>query len=86
MLEVGIVVWLLTLVIHQVAGNAVGLPARDMNQYALSFLGARALYIGLYATISKDMFAVARTAAYTWSIGIPMVCLWRANQALAKDI
>ena len=47
---------------------------------ALTFLGARTLYMALYMTITNDTVAYARTGVYAWSIGIPLVTLWRAGQ------
>jgi len=50
---------------------------------AYSFLGARTLYCAMYMTITNDIAALARTGVYTWSIGIPLVALWKAgNQAV----
>jgi len=67
----------------KLAGNAAGLPAQDLNTMAYSFLGARTLYCAMYMTITNDIAALARTGVYTWSIGIPLVALWKAgNQAV----
>ncbi|KAK0899967.1 hypothetical protein LTR91_018872 [Friedmanniomyces endolithicus] len=62
------------------AGSAAKLPASDLNNMALTFLGARTLYMALYMTITNDTVAYARTGVYAWSIGIPLVALWRAGQ------
>ncbi|TKA26778.1 hypothetical protein B0A50_04224 [Salinomyces thailandicus] len=63
-----------------VAGNVAKLPSQDLNDMGLSFLGARTLYMALYIGISNDVLAFARTGVYAWSIGIPLVALWRAGQ------
>ncbi|KAK3115693.1 hypothetical protein LTR53_004709 [Teratosphaeriaceae sp. CCFEE 6253] len=65
------------------AGNAAHLPAKDLNNMAVSFLGVRALYLAMYTTITNDVVAYARTGVYAWSIGIPLVALWRAGQQVA---
>ncbi|KAK4891969.1 hypothetical protein LTR27_009496 [Elasticomyces elasticus] len=64
----------------QLAGNATKLPAEDLNTMALTFLGARALYMACYMTIKSDVVAYARTGVYAWSIGLPLMTLWRAGQ------
>ncbi|KAK4580101.1 hypothetical protein LTR86_000303 [Recurvomyces mirabilis] len=61
------------------AGNAAGLPAQDLNTMAYSFIGARTLYCALYMTVTNDIAALARTGVYAWSIGIPLVALWKAG-------
>jgi hypothetical protein len=54
---------------------------------ALGFFEARALYVALYLTIKSDKLAYARTAAYAWSIAIPMMGLWQAGRIVAaRDI
>ncbi|KAK3678528.1 hypothetical protein LTR78_001826 [Recurvomyces mirabilis] len=63
----------------KLAGNAAGLPAQDLNTMAYSFLGARTLYCALYMTVTNDIAAFARTGVYAWSIGIPLVALWKAG-------
>ena len=63
------------------------MPAKDLNSMALGFFGARALYVALYLTIKSDKLAYARTAAYAWSIAIPMMGLWQAGRIVAaRDI
>ena len=57
------------------------LPIQDMNNMALSFLGARTLYMALYMTVTHDMLAFARTGVYAWSITIPLVGLWKAGMS-----
>ncbi|KAI5356913.1 putative membrane associated eicosanoid/glutathione metabolism-like domain superfamily [Septoria linicola] len=37
------------------------------------------VYMGLYLGVKNDVLAYARTGAYAWSIGIPMLALWRAG-------
>ncbi|KAI7551815.1 hypothetical protein KC331_g2308 [Hortaea werneckii] len=64
----------------ELAGNMSKLPSKDLNNAALSFLGARTLYMTLYTTISHDVLAFARTGVYAWSIGIPLVLLWKAGK------
>ena len=68
------------------AGNAAQLSAKDMNSMALSFLAARTLYIGLYLGIKSNTLAYARTGVYAWSIGIPLMTLWRAGNAARDDV
>lgn len=53
---------------------------------ALSFLAARTLYIGLYLGIKGNRLAYARTGVYAWSIGIPLMTLWRAGNAGGGDV
>ena len=54
---------------------------------ALGFFEARTLYVALYLTIKSDKLAYARTAAYAWSIAIPIMGLWQAGKAVAaRDI
>ena len=48
---------------------------------AFSFLGVRTLYMALYVGVSHDVLAFARTGVYTWSIGIPLVTLWKAGNS-----
>ncbi|KAK3615046.1 hypothetical protein LTR56_026836 [Elasticomyces elasticus] len=62
------------------AGNAAKLPAEDLNSMALTFLSTRALYMACYMTIKSDVVAYARTGVYAWSIGLPLITLWRAGQ------
>ncbi|KAI7285758.1 hypothetical protein KC345_g1522 [Hortaea werneckii] len=62
------------------AGNMSKLPPKDLNNAALSFLGARTLYMTLYTIISHDTLAFARTGVYAWSISIPLVLLWKAGK------
>ncbi|CZT22834.1 uncharacterized protein RCC_08540 [Ramularia collo-cygni] len=69
-----------------VAGNVAKLPAKDLNSAALNFFVARTVYTALYITVKNDVVAFARTGAYFWSIGIPMMTLWRAGQAASQDI
>lgn len=69
---------------YQVAGNMANLPVQDMNSMALGFFEARALYMALYLSIKSDSLAYARTAAYAWSISIPIVGLWKAGQVFAS--
>lgn len=76
---------MLTMTFSQIAGNVAHLPAQDMNNAALSFFEARAVYMALYLTVKSDTLAYARTAAYAWSISIPIVALWRASKALAAS-
>lgn len=57
------------------------LPAEDMNNMAFSFLGVRTLYMAVYITAKSNALALARTGVYAWSIGIPLVGLWKAGQA-----
>lgn len=53
---------------------------------ALGFIEARALYVALYLTIKSDKLALARTAAYAWSIAIPIMGLWQAGKVFnARD-
>lgn len=66
-----------------VAGNAASLPAKDLNNAALTFLAARTLYMGLYLSIKSDTLAYARTGVYAWSISIPMLVLWKAGNVMA---
>lgn len=71
----------------QIAGNVAQIPAKDMNSMALGFFEARALYVALYLTIKSDKLAYARTAAYAWSIAIPIMGLWQAGKVLnVRDI
>jgi hypothetical protein len=78
---------LLTQILPQIAGNVAELPAKDMNSMALGFFEARALYVALYLSIGSDKLAYARTAAYAWSIAIPIMGLWQAGKVFAaKDI
>lgn len=67
----------------QVAGNVAQLPAKDMNSMAFGFFEARALYMALYMTVKSDTLAYARTAAYAWSIAIPIMGLWQAGRVIA---
>lgn len=54
---------------------------------ALGFFEARALYVALYLGIKSDALAYARTAAYAWSIAIPIMGLWRAGKVVgARDV
>ncbi|EME49314.1 hypothetical protein DOTSEDRAFT_163595 [Dothistroma septosporum NZE10] len=64
-----------------IAGNVAGVGAEDLNADSLSFLTARTLYTALYIGVKNDVLAYARTGAYAWSIGIPIMALWRAGQA-----
>lgn len=58
-----------------------------MNSMALGFFEARVLYTALYLTIKNDTLAYARTAAYAWSIAIPMMGLWQAGKVVAaRDV
>jgi hypothetical protein len=50
---------------------------------ALGFFEARAVYVALYMTIKSDTLAYARTAAYAWSIAIPIMGLWQAGKVVA---
>lgn len=50
---------------------------------ALGFFEARALYVALYLTVKSDTLAYARTAAYAWSIAIPIMGLWQAGKVAA---
>lgn len=59
------------------------LPASDMNNMALTFLGTRVLYMALYMGIKNNTLAYARTGVYFWGISIPIVGLWRAGQAVS---
>ena len=59
------------------------MPAKDLNSMALGFFEARALYVALYLTIKSDKLAYARTAAYAWSIAIPIMGLWQAGRVVA---
>ena len=54
-----------------------------MNNMALGFFEARALYVALYLTVKSDTLAYARTAAYAWSIAIPIMGLWQAGKVVA---
>jgi hypothetical protein len=77
----------LTFWVLQIAGNVAELPAKDMNSMALGFFEARALYVALYLSIKSDTLAYARTAAYAWSIAIPIVGLWQAGKVVAaRDV
>jgi hypothetical protein len=63
------------------------LPAKDLNSMALGFFGARTLYVALYLSIKSDKLAYARTAAYAWSIAIPIMGLWQAGKVIAaRDV
>lgn len=68
-----------------IAGNVANLPARDLNNAALSFLAARTLYMGVYMSVKSDTLAYVRTGVYTWSISIPIMLLWKAGNALAAS-
>lgn len=70
----------------QLAGNYANLPAKDLNSTALSFFAARTLYMGLYMGIKSNVLSYARTGVYAWSIGVPIMCLWRAGNAMGKDV
>ena len=37
----------------------------------------------MYSTITNDVVAYARTGVYAWSIGIPLVALWRAGKQIS---
>jgi hypothetical protein len=54
---------------------------------AIGFFEARALYVALYLAIKSDKLAYARTAAYAWSIAIPIMGLWQAGKIVAaRDV
>jgi len=68
-----------------VAGNVAKLPAEDMNAMVLSFVAVRTLYLGVYIGVKNNTLAQVRTAIWAWSISIPIMCLWRAGQAVANS-
>ncbi len=61
------------------------LPAEDMNSMVLSFFAARTLYLGVYMGVKSNILSYARTGIWVWSISIPIMCLWRAGQAVVDD-
>ncbi|KAK6439804.1 hypothetical protein LTR95_003981 [Oleoguttula sp. CCFEE 5521] len=67
-----------------VAGNVAKLPTEDLNKAALTFFGTRALYMALYIGVKSDTLAYARTAAYAWSISVPITLLWKAGRHLSE--
>lgn len=69
----------------QIAGNVAKLPAQDLNNAAWTFIGTRMLYMALYMSVKSDLLSYSRTGVYAWSIGIPLVGLWRAGQAMAAQ-
>ncbi|KAI7110440.1 hypothetical protein KC339_g19 [Hortaea werneckii] len=62
------------------------LPSKDLNNAALSFLGARTLYMTLYTTISHNTLAFARTGVYAWSIGIPLQLAFHDSSHVTESV
>lgn len=67
-------------------GNYAKLDTKEMNFLAGEYLVARVVYTGLYMTVRSEAASYLRSAAYAWSIGIPMYALWKAGNRLAERI
>ncbi|KAJ5223495.1 hypothetical protein N7468_008037 [Penicillium chermesinum] len=64
-------------------GNVTKMPVSDLNTLALNYLGARVLYTALYMGVRSERMAYLRTAAWAWSISVPVYIFYRAgNTAL----
>ncbi|EXJ82804.1 hypothetical protein A1O3_06619 [Capronia epimyces CBS 606.96] len=67
-----------------IAGTYTNLNAKDLNVCAAEYLTARVLYSVLYMTLRSERASYLRTAAYAWSIGVPLYVFWKAGWKLAK--
>ncbi|GIZ45828.1 hypothetical protein CKM354_000897900 [Cercospora kikuchii] len=68
-----------------IAGQQAKLSEKEMGSLVGGFFAARVVYMGLYLGVKSDVLALARTAAYSWSIALPIMALWKAGSVLAED-
>ncbi|CAK1360683.1 uncharacterized protein RHO25_003973 [Cercospora beticola] len=66
------------------AGQQAKLSEKEMGSLVGGFFAARVVYLGLYMSVKSDVLALARTAAYSWSIALPIMALWKAGSVLAE--
>jgi hypothetical protein len=57
-----------------------------MNYMAAEYLVSRVVYTGLYMGVKSEAASYLRSAAYAWSVGIPLYVLWKAGTRLAESI
>ncbi|KAJ5461795.1 uncharacterized protein N7458_003347 [Penicillium daleae] len=64
------------------AGNLANLPAKDLNWFALDYLGARVLYTMAYMGVKSEAASYLRTGLWAWSISIPILVLLKSANAI----
>ena len=83
--EIPIALNYLILIPAQLAGNLAKLPAKDLNELAFEYLGARILYTAVYMGVRSEAASYLRTGIWAWSLSLPIMALYRAGKILSVD-
>ncbi|KAF2791135.1 hypothetical protein K505DRAFT_377019 [Melanomma pulvis-pyrius CBS 109.77] len=68
-----------------IVGNMAKLPTSTLNTAVGTYLGLRAMYIGLYLNITSRKFALLRSINWAISIGVLFTVFVKAGNKLAYE-